>query len=871
MAIIDRSLSTGLPGLDRVIAGLIPGDNIVWQVENWEVYARLAVPYIENASRTGRHIVYFRFASHPPLVEDSPKVRLKKLDPGAGFEEFLMSIHQVIEEEGRGSFYLFDCLSDLAGAWFSDQMLGNFFMLTCPYLYDFETIAYFGLYYGEHSFYATHPIEETTQLLLNVYEHDGDVYVHPLKVQQRHSDTMYLIHAWRGADFVPVTDSQTNARILGGRDWASMRSTGRQLGLWADAFSRAEQALQKDKEANNESLKEELLWMAISRDERVLNLIRRFFSLEDILSIGKRMIGTGLIGGKSVGMLLARAILKKEDSRWAARLEAHDSFYVGSDVFYTFLVENGCWFDHQHVRKTQGGDFRHVVRARQRVLRGRFPEHIVSRLAEMLEYFGQSPIIVRSSSLLEDNFGNAFAGKYESVFCPNQGPRERCLSDLLSAIRIIYASTLSDKALSYRSERGLLDRDEQMSLLVQRVSGDLYGSDFFPLSAGVGFSFNPYAWDESIDPEAGMIRLVFGLGTRAVDRSDDDYTRLVSLSAPERRPDADVDSMGEFTQRKVDVLDLAANQQVSKRFDALRQAHPGLCLDLVASRDSRAEREARKQGLADGEAWLLTFNGLLEKTSFVSDMREMLGVLERTYAFPVDVEFTVNGSTGPGDEADYQINVVQCRPLQLRGAGTVAPPSPDVEEDKVILEAHGAVIGQSRLVRLGFIVYVWPEVYSRLPMSDRYGVARCIGRVLAAGRRAGLSEGFLIGPGRWGTGSPDLGVPVSFQEISRAAGICEMVQMREGLVPDVSLGSHFFSDLVEMEMLYAGMFPEREGNRVHEEWLLGHRNALADFSPEDAELGKVLRVIVADEEEGGIGLYADALAQRVLCYLLEDA
>ena len=120
----------------------------------------------------------------------------------------------------------------------------------------------------------------------------------------------------------------------------------------------------------------------------------------------------------------------------------------------------------------------------------------MDQFAEMLDYFGQSPIIVRSSSLLEDNYGNAFAGKYESVFCANQGSPQKRLEDFLSAVRTIYASTMSEEALRYRAHRGLLDRDEQMALLVQRVSGGLHGDLFFPQVAGVGLSYNPYVWNE---------------------------------------------------------------------------------------------------------------------------------------------------------------------------------------------------------------------------------------------------------------------------------------------------------------------------------------------------------------------------------------
>ena len=169
---------------------------------------------------------------------------------------------------------------------------------------------------------------------------------------------------------------------------------------------------------------------------------------------------------------------------------------------------------------------------------------------KMLEYFGQSPIIVRSSSLLEDAYGNAFSGKYESVFCANQGTPQDRLENFLNAIRKVYTSTLSEEALAYRAHWGLLDRDEQMAILVQRVSGSVYEDQFFPQIAGVGVSYNPYVWNSEIDPEAGMIRLVFGLGTRAVDRIDDDYTRIVALNAPSRRPEASSEDVRKFSQKK---------------------------------------------------------------------------------------------------------------------------------------------------------------------------------------------------------------------------------------------------------------------------------------------------------------------------------
>ena len=193
---------------------------------------------------------------------------------------------------------------------------------------------------------------------------------------------------------------------------------------------------------------------------------------------------------------------------------------MGSDVFFTFLVRNGLWWEWQKHRDATHylHDADHV---RRHIVVGQFSDDVLAQFREMLHYFGQSPIIVRSSSLLEDSFGHSFAGKYESVFLANQGSPEQRLHDFTSAVRTIYASMMSEKALNYRQRHGMLTQDEQMALLVQRVSGSVRDRLFFPDLGGVGFSYNPYVWSDKIDPRAGVLRLVYGLGTRAVDRTDD--------------------------------------------------------------------------------------------------------------------------------------------------------------------------------------------------------------------------------------------------------------------------------------------------------------------------------------------------------------
>jgi len=747
MAQVDAHLSTGLEGLDRVFAGLIPGDNLVWHVDSINEYLPFIGPYCRSARRLGQKLIYFRFAKHPPLVPDSAEAEVHRLRPEEGFESFLAQIHETIARTGRGGFYVFDCLSDLAVDWYSDQMLGNFFMLTCPYLYDMEAIAYFALLRTAHSAEATSAISETAQVLIDVSRHGGKIYIHPLKVQQRFTPTMYMLHEWDGGQFRPVSESGEIAEIVTRVPWRRMVAPALGIGTWDGTFLEAEEVLQAIADGNRHPQREREIFrrlarMAISRDDRVYRLVEEYMSLADLIEIGKRMIGTGLVGGKSVGMLLARAILRRHDERWEELLERHDSFFVGSDVFYTFLVRNGVWWVRQRQRDP-AAFLDGAERARQDILRGTFPEPILRQFADMLDYFGQSPIIVRSSSLLEDNFGNAFAGKYESVFCANQGSRDRRLEDFLSAVRTIYASTMSRKALEYRAARGLLDRDEQMALLVMRVSGAVHGRLFYPHVAGVGFSFNPYVWSEQIDPEAGMLRLVFGLGTRAVNRADDDYTRVVALNAPDKRPEASSDEVRQFAQRKVDVLNLEANQLASTTFADVAAQSPALPVDVVASADEQALRDAAQSGRTAAPAWVLTFDRLLAGTPFVADMREMLAVLQRAYECPVDVEFTANFASPDG--RSYRVNLVQCRPLPVKGRGPVEALA-DVPAADRLLECRGPVIGPGRVLNVQRFIYVVPAAYGQLPVRDRHAVARTIGRLTHLD--GGAATTMLLGPGR---------------------------------------------------------------------------------------------------------------------------
>ncbi len=863
-------MSTGLPGLDKVIQGVVPGDNIIWQVDTIEEYIPFINPFYNEAVKNKIPVIYFRFADHRALLPENNAAKLYTLDPDEGFEVFISTIFDVIEEYGYGTYYIFDCLSDLVVEWYSDRMMANFFMLVCPYLYDYKTVAYFGILRNIHMPITINAIHYTAQIVFDIYRNKDKLYIHPLKVYKRYSPTMYMLHSREGDEFKPVTKSAVISEILTSIPQPWMDYTVHRLDIWRRSFFEAQEIYNTKKDNLNgkktDVLVARLLRMAVTRDPKLLKLAKEYLELSDLIDTGKRMIGTGLIGGKSVGMLIARAILRKADPHWKEVLEEHDSFFIGSDVFYTYLIRNGCWWMRRKL-KTSGSIFDDAEEVSKVILTGTFPDDIKDQFIEMLNYFGQSPIIVRSSSLLEDAYGNSFSGKYDSIFCANQGTPEERLERFMSAVRVVYASTMKREALAYRSHMDLLDQDEQMALLVQRVSGAKYDYFYFPHIAGVGFSFNPYVWDKDIDPEAGMIRIVFGLGTRAVNRNDDDYIRIVALNTPLKRPESNFNEVKKYTQKRVDILDLSANQLVSNYFTDLAKVITDLPLEFFTSRDEELERIARERNMQNVFTHVLTFDKLLSDKKFVNVIKDMLETLRKAYNYHVDIEFTVNFQ----EDYSYKINLVQCRPFQVSGDLRAHKIPEDIDSSNIIIRTNGPIVGNSISTTIDRIIYVIPSVYGKLSMSDRYSVARLIGELthLKEKTKDNKKNIALIGPGRWGTTTPSLGVPVSFSEINTVSVLGEIAYMHEGLIPDVSLGTHFFNDLVEMNMVYFAIYPDKEGYVFNDDFFNNSDNRLFELLPNAKLWADIVRVIDTEDmkKKSSLNLIINSMEQEGVLFL----
>ncbi|HUT54022.1 MAG TPA: PEP/pyruvate-binding domain-containing protein [bacterium] len=870
---LDNIIESGIASLDQILGGLRPGDNVVWQVDSVDTYSSMARPFAGRAMAKGRRLVYVRFASHPAILAPGDGLVWMEVDPSPGFDAFSAQVNRMIEEHGPGTFYLFDNLSSLVADWATDELLANFFQVTCPFLAELDTVAYFALTRGRHSHRAVARIRDTTQVLIDAYHVKGRLYVHPLKVFDRYSAQMFLPHLYSDGVMRPVFESGEASAVSLKANHQPL-ANAESIAPWDSVYRRLTQYDQAELNSlaaapEIVALKQELSRMIIGYHPEFSLLADRFLSLADILKIRNRLIGSGRIGGKAVGMLLARSILLKETGPidFSRVLEPHDSFYIGSDVFFSFLVNNDLFRLRLRLTRSSTLSLEEFEEVEKRFLEGRFPPEIVEQFRNMLDYFGQAPIIVRSSSLLEDSFGNSFAGKYRSEFCPNQGGPEPRMEAFQKAVKLVYASAVNPDALSYRRRRGLGESDEQMAILVQRVSGTPYKHYFFPPLAGVAFSHNLYRWSDRIDPGQGMIRMVFGLGTRAVNRVGGDYPRMIAVSHPELRPEAG-SRIASYSQRTTDLLDLEANALVSVPLAQVIAGYdyPNLELFVSIMEDGYPSDPVSWHG-ESGRDLVFTFNNLIKRTDFVKIMKEMLSRLERAYCYPIDMEFTAF----PDPNGDIKINLLQCRPMRTPGVADDVVVPEDIPPERVLFRTSRTISG-GIVSDIRYLIYVDPEVYAeRTPMEIKRSLGRVVGQINRHPALAG-SRIAMMGPGRWGSSNVLLGINAGYADINNASVLVEIAREQTGHVPELSYGTHFFQDLVEASIIYLPVFPADPDAGFNRAFFDHAPNILSRLVPAANMFEEFIKVI--DVPAAAPGNFAQVVADprkyKAICFLAEE-
>lgn len=616
-------------------------------------------------------------------------------------------------------------------------------------------------------------------------------------------------------------------------------------------------------------------WLVVALIHRFLSdkmefikIARPHLEINDFHNIVNRLIfpeaSHGKIGGKSTGLFFAQQILKKagENQPWLHSVKVPKTWYITTDEIKEFLHYNNL--EELNVQKYKDlyeirMDYPNII---QMMKNSEFPEGIVKSLAMVLDDFGDSPIIVRSSSLLEDQMGAAFSGKYKSLFLANQGSKQKRLAALMDAIVEVYASMYSPDSIQYRSEKNLLDFHEEMGIMIQEVVGSRIGRYYFPLFAGVVFSNNEFRWSPRIKREDGLIRLVMGLGTRAVDRLSDDFPVLASLGQPRLRVNTVPEEIKRYSPKKMDVINLDKNTFETIEITSILKEYGHLIPNLHQI-VSIHEQDYVKKPLAfdidfEKDDLVVTFDGLISNTPFLKKVDLIQKTLKEAMQTPVDIEFASDGEN---------FYLLQCRPQSFGTDNAPAPIPKDISPKNIIFSAN-RYISNAQIQDISHIVYVDPEAYNRLnKRDDLMQVGKAVGTLNSLLPKHRF---ILIGPGRWGSrGDIKMGVQVSYADINNTAALIEIARKKSNYIPELSFGTHFFQDLVESNIHYLPLYPDDKEVIFNENFLTKSNNILNQLLPQFGHLEDVIRVIEITETNNGkiLKLSMNADLEEAIAYL----
>jgi pyruvate,water dikinase len=590
-------------------------------------------------------------------------------------------------------------------------------------------------------------------------------------------------------------------------------------------------------------------WFRVALIRRLLNDQRHFMSVAknyiDINDFGdftRRVIhpnnSHGHLGGKSSGLFLAAKILKHSlrEEKLLQNIKTPKTWYLTSDSIFSFMSYN----DLEDLVEQKYKDFGHVRQEYPYIVHvfknSTLSPEIVKGLSLALDDFGDVPLIVRSSSLLEDEPRRIFAGKYKSLFIANRGNKEERLAALIDAIVEVYASMFSPDPIEYRYEHKLIDDHEEMGIMIQEVVGRQVGHYYFPTFAGVAFSNNEFRWSSRIKREDGLIRLVPGLGTRAVDRLSDDYPILISPGQPRLRVNVTLGEIIHYSPKKMDVINLQSRTFETIDLHTLLKEHGRevpLVNDLVSIiKQDRLQQPSSLGVNFDSDDFIVAFEGLFTRTPFLKQVKTILNVLEEALESPVDIEFAHDGTN---------FFLLQCRAQSYRDDCIPASLPKDIPSSRIIFSAN-RYISNGTAADITHIVYVNPQKYSELAShQDLIAVGRVIGQL---NQILPKRQFILMGPGRWGSrGDIRMGVSVTYSDICNTAMLIEIAWKRDDIVPEPSFGTHFFQDLVEGSIRYLPIYPNDIGVLFNEQFLLTQRNILPEILPDWARLSEVIQVI----------------------------
>lgn len=625
--------------------------------------------------------------------------------------------------------------------------------------------------------------------------------------------------------------------------------------------------------AIEKSLRVSMVRHFLSDQLEFIKIAKNHIQISDYYELVKRVIfparSHGKLGGKSAGLFLASRIVNhsQEHKELFEKIKTPKTWYITSDGLIDFLHYNdleGVWEQKYKEMDEINVEYPNIIQIFKNSF---FSPEIMRGLSVAIDELGDTPIIVRSSSLLEDRLGAAFSGKYKSLFLANQGTKEKRLEALMDAIAEVYASTFGPDPIEYRTERGLLDYHEEMGVMIQEVVGTRVGNYFLPTFAGVAFSNNEFRWSGRINREDGLIRLVPGLGTRAVDRVANDYPTLIAPGKPHLRVNITPDEIIRYSPKHIDVINLDTNAfetiEINELIKKFGNDLPGIQNVVSTARDHLIQKPTSLLNIDfEKDKLVVTFEGLLQRTDFIKQIRCILEILEKSIGSPVDIEFAHDGR---------DLYLLQCRPQSYSQNIQPAPIPKDIPQQKILFSAK-RYVSNGYVPDITHVVYVDAESYNNLTdMSEMKTVGRIVGKL---NKILPKRQFILMGPGRWGSrGDIKLGVGVTYSDINNTAVLIEIARQKGNYVPELSFGTHFFQDLVEASIRYLPLYPDDEGIIFNEGFFIRSENILADLLPEYASFAGTIRVIDVPRSADGhiLRILMNAELDEAVCTFAESA
>ena len=614
-----------------------------------------------------------------------------------------------------------------------------------------------------------------------------------------------------------------------------------------------------------------LIRRMLSNQQKYIKTAINHIEIEDIYKLSSQLIfqsgNHGKLGGKSAGLFLAAKIIQQAavDQDMLLQVKIPKTWYIVSDALYSFLEHNNLqdMIGHKHLNLEEiRQEYPYVIH----VFRNSpHPPEIIKGLSMALDDFGDVPLIVRSSSLLEDQEGTSFAGKYKSLFVANQGTKEERLTSLMGAIAEVYASLYGPDPIEYRHEHDLLNQHEEMGILIQEVVGNKIGPYYFPAFAGVAFSRNEFRWSSRIRKEDGLVRIVPGLGTRAVDRLSDDYPILAAPGQPGLQVNTTLDEIIRYSPRYIDVINLEMGTfetiEIKKLLKEFGSEYPDIKNLVSIITQDQAQIPIGLGPDFEKDNLVFTFDGLFSQSPFLELLRAVLTELQDKMKYPIDIEFAFAGDT---------FYLLQCRSQSYRAENIPAEFPIDIPEDKVLFTAD-RFISNGTIPNITHIVYIDPEQYSQLSTrQEMLNVGRAVSRL---NKILTKRKFILMGPGRWGSrGDIKLGVNVTYSDINNTAVLIEVAQKRGDYTPDLSFGTHFFQDLVESSIRYIPLYPDNYGIIYNVSYLMESKNTLKEILPDFAYLEHVIRVINIKNSSDGqvLQVLMNAEKSKAIALLAEE-